>query len=60
MLLQEIKNALQSISEFNIEEIIDVREFLDWVRDASFFRIELTSEKTFGGICFLDAKSRIL
>jgi stress-induced morphogen len=26
MLLQEIKNALQSISEFNIEEIIDVSE----------------------------------
>jgi BolA-like protein 1 len=24
MLLQEIKNSLQSISEFNIEEIIDV------------------------------------
>ena len=26
MLLQEIKNALQSISEFNIEEIIDVSQ----------------------------------
>lgn len=26
MLLQEIKNSLQSISEFNIEEIIDVSQ----------------------------------
>ena len=42
------------------KDFIDSREFLDWVREASFFRIELTSEKTFGGVCYLNAKSRIL
>lgn len=41
------------------KDFIDSREFLDWVREASFFRIELTSEKTFGGVCYLNAKSII-
>jgi lipopolysaccharide transport system ATP-binding protein len=42
------------------ECINDFNGFLDWVRDATFFRIELTSEKIFGGVCYLNAQSKIL
>ena len=55
--------GIYSIDAIIVQEndIINSRsDYIDWVRDASFFRVELTSDKTFGGVCYLNAKSRIL